>query len=152
MQPSPADTRRAPSPVHRPVAEDLGDIGPAVQWADDRAAAAGIGETVRFAIQICLEEALANLILHAQARAGGKDIAVGFAADSAGATITVWDCCLPFNVTTTPIPAMPSLEDMQEGGQGLRLLRHFSTELSYRSLDGRNELRMGFRPAAGMVT
>jgi anti-sigma regulatory factor (Ser/Thr protein kinase) len=153
LQPSPADTGRdgapAPATLRRPVAEDLGDIGPAIHWADDQAVAAGLGETLRFAIQICLEEALANLILHAQAQQGRKDITLAVAADSTGATITVADCCLPFDVTTATLPAVPDPSNMQEGGQGLRLLRRFSTALSYRSLDAGNELQMVFRPGAG---
>ena len=156
MQPSPADTRHRgaaePETLQRPVAEALADIGPAVEWADGWAAAAGLDETVRFAIQICLEEALANLILHARPVGDSKEIEVGFAADAAGATVIVSDRCQPFDMTVTAIPDLPSPADMQEGGQGLRLVHHFSTELSYRSLDGRNELRMGFRPNRAAAT
>jgi serine/threonine-protein kinase RsbW len=156
LRPSPADARRdappQPETAHRPVAADLGDVGPAVQWADDRAAAAGIDETTRFAIQICLEEVLANLILHGHPAGDRKDIEVGFAADAAGATLTVWDCCQPFDMSVAAIPALPSPADMQEGGQGLRLVHHFSTEISYRSRDGRNELTMGFRPTPDAAT
>jgi anti-sigma regulatory factor (Ser/Thr protein kinase) len=132
----------------RAVAEELSDVGPAIAWADARASEAGLNGDVRFAIQLCLEEALSNLILHARAEPGRKDIRVDFAASLTGATLTVSDACMPFDIETVPMPAPPSRNEMRPGGYGLRLIRGFATGLAYRSSGGRNHLILTFAPGA----
>ena len=71
----------------RDVQEDLADVDRVVGWADELAAAQGLDDQVRYAIQVCLEEGLANLIVHGQAINGAhKAIAVKFESTPPGAT------------------------------------------------------------------
>jgi anti-sigma regulatory factor (Ser/Thr protein kinase) len=130
------------------VADDLSDVRSATAWVTQRVTEAGIAEDVRFNIELCVEEALANLIEHGRAADDGKNIAIGVTVDPDGATIVVTDRCVPFDSKTAPSPARPSASDMHEGGQGLRLMRAFASELTYRSSDGGNELTMHFRSPA----
>jgi serine/threonine-protein kinase RsbW len=129
----------------RPVADDLSDVGEATAWVGRQMAEADVAEDLRFNIEVCVEEALANLIEHGRPAQGDKDIAIAVAADPQGATILVTDRCIPFDAVEAPSPEPPSAGDMHAGGQGLRLMRAFANELTYRTSAGRNELTMRFR-------
>jgi serine/threonine-protein kinase RsbW len=131
----------------REVREDLTDVDPAVSWADALAQAGGLDDHVRYAIQVCLEEGLANLIVHGVATAGAKAIAVTFEVASPGATVTISDACTPFDVTLAREPEA-DMADMPLGGLGLRLLRSFAATMAYGRDDGRNVLTLTFAPAA----
>jgi anti-sigma regulatory factor (Ser/Thr protein kinase) len=125
------------------VRDDLGDVGPAIEWAGQWISV--VPEDLRFGIEVCLEEALANLILHGQPTDGDKDIAVEVAADSMGATVAVTDRCAPYDVVHAASPPREKADAMIEGGRGLRLMHAFATELAYATHDGRNHLTMIFR-------
>jgi anti-sigma regulatory factor (Ser/Thr protein kinase) len=127
----------------RRVRDDLGDVGPAIEWAGQWISV--VPEDLRFGIEVCLEEALANLILHGQSTDGDKDIAVEVAADSMGATVAVTDRCAPYDVVHAASPPREKADAMIEGGRGLRLMHSFATELAYATHDGRNQLTMIFR-------
>lgn len=129
----------------RRVADDLADVAPATRWADERLAAAGASDELRNAVGVCVEEALANLILHGRAAdATDKAIDLDLAATGAGVTLTIRDSCAPFDIAGAAIPGAPSHADMRVGGQGLRLLRGFASTLDYRSAGGRNVLTLTF--------
>ena len=129
----------------RPVADDLGDVRGATTWVSQQVAEADLAEDVRFNIEVCVEEALANLIEHGCPAAAAKDIAIAVDTGPDGATVLVTDRCVPFDASTAPSPERPIATDMQAGGQGLRLMRAFASELTYRSVAGHNELTMRFR-------
>jgi serine/threonine-protein kinase RsbW len=135
----------------RPVADDLADVSAATAWLGRQAAETGLAEDLRNSIEVCVEEALANLVEHARPLADAKDIAICVTVDGDGATVIVTDRCIPFDSTQPPPAPAPDagrLGAMQVGGRGLRLMRAFASELTYRTCEGRNELTMRFRPAA----
>lgn len=136
----------------RPVADDLSDVSGATAWVGQQVAEAGLAEDVRYNIEVCVEEALANLVEHARPMAGAKDIAICVVTDGDGATIVVSDHCVPFDSTRAPAsaPGTDKLDAgaLQAGGRGLRLMRAFASELTYRTVDGGNELTMRFRSPA----
>lgn len=132
----------------RPVADDLSDVRGATAWVGEQVAQADVADDVRFNIEVCVEEALANLIEHGRPVDEAKDIAIAVRADREGATILVTDRCVPFDAAAAPPPERPSPGDMRAGGQGLRLMRAFASELTYRTAAGRNELTMRFRSPA----
>ena len=131
----------------RDVHEDLADVDRVVAWAEELAAGHGLDDHVRYAIQVCLEEGLANLVVHGQAVDGAKAIAVTFEAAPPGATVTISDACVPFDVTREEEPAA-DMADMPLGGLGLRLLRSFAAAMTYGQVGPRNVLTLTFAPAA----
>jgi anti-sigma regulatory factor (Ser/Thr protein kinase) len=133
--------------ARRAVLDDLLDIGPAIAWVAEVTAGAGLSGDLRFAIDLCLEEALANLILHGQAPGGPKDIVLEVSADAAGALIVISDRCAAYDVAEAALPPAPGLESEREGGRGLRLLRSFASDLAYETAGGLNALTLTFRPA-----
>jgi anti-sigma regulatory factor (Ser/Thr protein kinase) len=127
----------------RAVAEDLSDVGAAIAWADGLAAEHGLSDDVRYAIQLCLEEALANVIQHGRPLSEAKDIAVVVAFDAPSASVIVGDACTPFD------PTKPHPHDNAEiGGRGLLLMQSFARDIAYRREGARNELVFRFGPAA----
>jgi sigma-B regulation protein RsbU (phosphoserine phosphatase) len=128
------------------VADSLSAVRPAAVWVEAQAAAAALPDDLMHDLQVCLEEALANLIMHGRTRRGEKDIRIAVRATPGEAEIIVRDACAPFDVTDASV-AEPQTEG-RIGGQGLRLLRAFATELAYRSEPAFNELRMTFRSGA----
>jgi anti-sigma regulatory factor (Ser/Thr protein kinase) len=137
-----------PGGARRAVDDDLRAIGGAVAWARDLAAKAGVPADVVYAMEVGLEEALANLILHGRTDGGPKAITLGFHARAGDAVAVISDCCRPFDAATAAVPAAPTREDMVEGGQGLRLLRAFAAEVVYESDGDGNHLTLVFRPAS----
>jgi anti-sigma regulatory factor (Ser/Thr protein kinase) len=135
--------------ISRPVKDDLGDVSPAIAWVGEALDAAGLSADVHFAVDLGLEEALANLILHGVAQAGGKDIEICVSASSDEALVKITDRCAPFDVTEAANEAQPSGFDV--GGRGLRLLRAAVSDLAYETADGRNTLTLRFAGALSEV-
>ena len=135
--------------LSRPVQDDLGDVGPAIAWVGDILDAAGLSPDIRFAVDLGLEEALANLIIHGVALVGDKDIELSVTASSVEALVAITDRCAPFDVTDTANEPHPAEFDV--GGRGLRLLRAAVSDLSYASADGRNTLTLRFAGSLAQV-
>lgn len=126
----------------RQVRDSLSDVGPAIAWAGEQ-----IPDTpaeTRFAIEVCLEEALANLILHGKVRTESKDITLAIETDVSGITVEITDRCQPFDVAHATAPAR---EGLSEGGRGLTLLHRFASDLDYAAGAAGNTLTLRFRPA-----
>ena len=129
----------------RAVKDDLRDVGPAIAWAGGIVDQAGLSQDVRFAVDVGLEEALANLIMHGEGQTSDKGIVMSVDASPAEAVVTITDRCAPFDVTDITSEKHPAGFDV--GGRGLRLLRAFVTDLTYRALGDRNELQLIFKAA-----
>jgi anti-sigma regulatory factor (Ser/Thr protein kinase) len=128
----------------RAVDDSLNDVGPAIGWVSQVSTEADLSEDTRFGIELCIEEALANLIMHGQSPSGNKDIAIVFSADRFRAKVQILDRCAPFDVVNADLPQSGSFDDSREGGRGLRLLRSFASEITYETVGEENILTMVF--------
>jgi anti-sigma regulatory factor (Ser/Thr protein kinase) len=126
----------------REVKDDLGDVGPAIEWVGGFIDQAGLSADVRFAIDLSLEEALANLIVHGKCAGDDKAIVVSVAADAEGATITLTDRCAPFDATKHRDRVDET--GLKIGGRGLLLMQSFAGELDYSAGSDGNTLTMRF--------
>jgi phosphoserine phosphatase RsbU/P len=137
----------------RSVDDALGAVDGAVAWADALAAEADAPQDARFNLQVCLEEVLANLVLHARRRDGReKAIALGVTASPDAIFARVTDHCQPFDLTLAPLPEAPTPDDMRIGGQGMRLVRAFAEKLDYAAEGERNRLDLLITGPAAAVT
>src|SRR5262245_32115005 len=116
--------------ITRAVAPVLADIGPAIGWADERLADCGVAQDLRTDIQVCVEEALANLVLHGKADAG-KDIRLAVGREAQTVVIQIEDRCQPFDPTNADFPPRATLENDVVGGAGLRLIRGLAASMRY---------------------
>jgi len=127
--------------------EDLARVWP---WIDALAAEYGIPADTRFKIDLCLEEALSNIVRHGYGGEPDHAITVVFDPEGeSGLTFIVEDNAPPFSPLAEPGPPHPraaptSIDRIEPGGNGLRLLRKFAGSLSYERLPGRNRLTISF--------
>ena len=127
--------------------EDLARVWP---WVETLAATYAIPAALLFSVNLCLEEALSNIVRHGYGGGSALPITIDFAeTGSDGIAFVIEDRAGPFDPLEfscrqeAPPPA--SIEDFEPGGQGIRLLRKFSGSLSYERLSGGNRLTIGFR-------
>ncbi len=96
-------------------------------------------------LDLCLNEALANVVKHGGAGVGQSGIGLGLKLSRSGgrhiAQLTVTDAGTPFNPLDHVTRSQPaSLEAAKPGGLGIAMMRIHSDKLDYRYLEGRNQL------------
>jgi serine phosphatase RsbU (regulator of sigma subunit)/anti-sigma regulatory factor (Ser/Thr protein kinase) len=124
------------------VEDRLSAIAPVAAQVDAEAETAGLSQPRRDELQVCLEEVLANLILHGRPLNGDKAICVALSAQDGAVVLRVLDRCAPFDPRTRPQTVECGL---QVGGRGLRLLESFAPGLIYSTGAEGNELVMTFQ-------
>ncbi len=122
-------------------------------WIERLAAQHSIPANTQFAINLCLEEVLSNIIRHGYSGQPDDSISVEFVTPREDNFIfVVEDEAPPFNPVDSPeLPPLKSLDDIQVGGQGLRLLRRFADALEYQTTPKGNRLSIGFAPAGSAI-
>jgi anti-sigma regulatory factor (Ser/Thr protein kinase) len=105
----------------------------------------GIPDEALWKLDVCLNEALANVVTHRASAAAPPAVTLRLdlelQADRAAAMLTVTDSGKSFNPldhVTRPHPTC--LEDAEPGGLGIAMMRTHADRMSYRFRDGRNEL------------
>lgn len=122
---------------------ELAEMPRLVAWLAAEAARLGLEGRRRYAIELCLEEVVANLALHAQP-SGPAPIAVTVRLESAPWRLVVEDDAVPFDPTIAAPAYAATLDTAAAGGLGLTLVRNFSTSRAYGREEGRNRLVLGF--------
>jgi sigma-B regulation protein RsbU (phosphoserine phosphatase) len=117
------------------------DLGRVYPWLDEAATGDALPEAFLARLHVALEEAVANIAMHAQT----DSFTLEYLADVSKVSLVVTDDGLPFDPRLAPVPApAESLEAVRAGGKGLILLRHFCKDLEYQRVDGVNKLIMRF--------
>jgi serine/threonine-protein kinase RsbW len=124
---------------------DLAELPRLAAWLEGWAAQ-GLSSDLSFAVQLCLEEAVANVIMYG----GGKDdrleIAVEVEGNGAALLARIVDNGRAFDPTGVPPPAMAaSLAQATVGDLGIHLMRSFASGMHYERRDGRNRLTLKFK-------
>lgn len=115
------------------LAEVLDKIGVAQQWDSN----------TLFDLNLCVEEAVVNVIVHGYEDNGRHQIEVDIAYDATSVTITVLDDGIAYNpldARGADIHAAP--EERTPGGLGVHLVRALMHELAYTREDNRNRFVM----------
>ena len=101
----------------------------------------GLPGRVAFAIDLCANEAVANVVAYGFPGGGEHEILVRLARAADGVRLTVEDEGVPFDPVAAPLPDAPAgLEDARVGGWGLGLIRAHADRCEYERRDGRNRL------------
>lgn len=135
---------------HDPLVLDsrLSELSRAQVWAEALADRLGLNQKTRYAMRLCLEESLANIILHGYASEAGHPIVIRSWFSDGVLYLAVEDKAPAFAPDDAPLSAGESqsatLESLQPGGYGIRLLRHFAGSLTYERLPDGNRLTIGF--------
>ncbi|MGO9940686.1 MAG: ATP-binding protein [Terracidiphilus sp.] len=117
-------------------------------WVEAIADQHGFAEDIRFAMQLCMEEALANVVLHGYRNEPGHPIAIQTWVSASTLFFAIEDKAPPFE-PPEPGPTNDStkpadLERIEPGGNGIRLLRRFAGSVGYERLSSGNRLTIGF--------
>jgi serine/threonine-protein kinase RsbW len=125
---------------------ELGELHRLGAWVHRIEEEIGLVSDVAFALELCLEEAVANIIMYGDPESG--DIRVSVTRSRPGLVVRIEDDGCRFDPTTVPAPAPPrSLEDASAGNLGIHLIRSFSTEMRYERDSGLNTLTLTFAAA-----
>lgn len=126
---------------------ELGDLRLVPAWIEYLAAQYAIPASVQYAMNLCLEEVVSNIIRHGYANKPGHPIVARYATAQDGSYLIVIDDEAPaFDPVTseeTPVNEIPN--GARAGGLGLRLVRSFANNLSYERTASGNRLSIGFR-------
>jgi serine/threonine-protein kinase RsbW len=124
---------------------DLAELARLARWVEARMKREPSFD-LRFAVALCLEEAVANIIMHGGAMP--DEIGVELARDGDSLIATIEDSGRSFDPTQLPAPALAaSLDVAKVGDLGVHLIRSFSRHMAYERRDGRNRLTLRFREA-----
>ena len=102
----------------------------------------GVSQEVLPDIQLAVDEAVTNIIMHGYAGKPGT-IALKIAVDAGVVRIKIRDRAPAFNPLTIKEPDLSAdLADRVVGGMGIYLIRKVMDAVSYEYVDGENVLRM----------
>ena len=124
---------------------DLAELQRLAGWIEGWAQR-GVSADVSFAVQLCLEEAVANVIMYAGAKDSRLEIAVEVERNGATLVARIEDNGRQFDPTQVPSPpTAASLEEAKIGNVGVHLMRSFASGMQYERRNGRNRLTLRFR-------
>ena len=116
-------------------------------WIERLAGKWAVDNRTHYAIHLCLEEAVSNVIRHGYAgNSDGNIVTISCCeAPSGHLLFTVEDTAPLFDpLSTSPAPLLDADGGIHIGGRGLDLLRGFANSLTYEPISGRNRLHIGF--------
>lgn len=134
------------------IRPETGEIGRALSWLEAQAEQAHLPMRAMFALNLGLDETLANIVMHGFVETPGRlrdpgggepVVRMECASNDLGFDLVVRDNGVAFDPTAQQSGALAeSLEDATLGGHGLRLMRHFLHEIRYERVGGWNILHM----------
>jgi anti-sigma regulatory factor (Ser/Thr protein kinase) len=120
---------------------DLSDVARMNDWLQGLARDAGLPDALRDDIKLCLNEAVANIIMYGTAPDGALRIRLAVEASATGARAVLADTAHAFDPLAHPEPAkITSVETAQVGGFGISLIRATASAVSYARENGQNVL------------
>lgn len=124
----------------------MSELTHVASWIERLASLHTIPADTQFAMNLCLEEVLSNIIRHGYADHPDRSIGVCFTSPRQNYfVLVVEDQAPPFNPVESPeLPPISVRENAAAGGQGIRLLRRFADALEYQATPTGNRLSIGF--------
>jgi anti-sigma regulatory factor (Ser/Thr protein kinase) len=124
----------------------LSEMSRLPRWLESLASRHDIPDEVQFAIDLCLEEAVSNVIRHGYAGAEDRSVTVVFVSPRTRYfEFLIEDEAPHFDPLAAPaLEAISPEQAIRVGGQGIRLLRQFADSVEYESTTSGNRLRIGF--------
>ncbi len=121
-------------------------------WLSFWAANCGLDEEATFAIRLCAEEFVTNLVMH-----GLKDdpaehtIQVVADTEPDRARIVIFDDGVPFNAAIAIDPGREgTIELATVGGRGIRLIRAYAASVAWDRIDNRNQTTFTFKTSKAL--
>jgi anti-sigma regulatory factor (Ser/Thr protein kinase) len=132
-----------PSEAWLSLQSRLSEITRLPVWIGELASRHSIPREIEFAINVCLEEAVSNVIRHGYGEGQNGKVTVHFTQPKVNFfEFTVEDEARHFNPLDSPAPDTQA--PPRVGGQGVHFLRNFTEQLEYSVTPTGNRLRMVF--------
>lgn len=127
------------------ISADGEGLSQASEWLDATGLELGVPEEQIRRLDLCLNEALANIVAHGGQAAKASPVELQFQVcgqpDATEASLRVTDAGAPFDpLVYKSKPRPKSLDEAVPGGLGLMMMHEFSDNLSYRYKEGRNQI------------
>lgn len=127
------------------IRAEMAELARVVEWTDRLAATLDLPSSTLFAIQLCFEEAVSNIIRHGFPERPGEAVHLSVERRDNAIIITVADCAPAFDpLAVVPAPRPASIHEALVGGHGIQLMRRFAQQLAYERRDGMNRLTLRF--------
>lgn len=131
------------------MGNDLGELRRMSAWLRDACAELGLGESSAYDLEVCANEAVANVITHACGAGAAHRIRLRIAREGEAVRLDIEDDAQPYDPLSRPPVQLPaSLEDARIGGLGVHLMRTLMRECRYVRRDGRNVLSLVAGPVS----
>ncbi len=114
-------------------------------WVDQIAEALVLPAAQEYALRLCLEEAIANLVMHAEPVSGQADgrVTAQVQTRADGLLVTIEDACAPFDLLLQPVrDQQKHVASGAVGGLGIHLMRHHAQAISYQQRRRTNRLTL----------
>ncbi|HLH98892.1 MAG TPA: ATP-binding protein [Xanthobacteraceae bacterium] len=124
-------------------------ISAADAWIEEVGRHWGIAERTAFGARICVAEIAANVLEHGGIKPDGPaQLGVTLTRRDSGLDVEITDSGRPFDPTAAPeLPVSDTIEAAHIGGLGLRLVRSYASEVTYRHDGVCNRLTLRLRTA-----
>ena len=130
---------------HLTLRNDRAEIARMMAWIGDLVAPLGLSPRTTHALQLCLEEAVTNIVSHAFEPGTVHDVRVALWRDDSALRAEVSDDGRPFDPLSHELPAAPKdLQSAPVGGLGIKLMRSFAGNIAYRRCGTTNRLTLSF--------
>ncbi|MEM1277100.1 MAG: ATP-binding protein [Pseudomonadota bacterium] len=130
------------------VASTPAGIRAAHAWLEGLRRTCAASEAVWDAITLCLEESLMNVVNHGNREGHGLEIDLTFRKEGERFWIEIIDSGAAFNPLIAEPREAETLDAVVPGGQGIKLIRSFTTSCAYSRVGNRNHLSLGFTAGA----
>ena len=120
--------------------DGLSEVG---AFVDRIANVLDLDQRAEYALRLCLEEAVTNLVIHGQGAPGDAPdtVALHVISKSVRLCVAIDDHCVPFDPRDVPAPMHPpNVEAAKIGGLGIHLLRQYASALKYDRIGAINRL------------
>ena len=127
------------------IRNDPAELARTLAWVDDLVGPLALSSEATYAMQLCLEEAVVNIISYAFEPNTRHDVKIEIWRDGRTVFAEIIDDGRPFDPRSQELPQRPAdLESARIGGLGITLMRNFSTDIGYRRAEGTNRLTLSF--------
>jgi serine/threonine-protein kinase RsbW len=123
---------------------DLAELERLAVWIEGWAMR-DLSANLKFAVQVCLEEAVANIIMYSTTTDDRLEIVIEIERTGQTVVARIEDNGSAFDPTQVPRPPVPaSLAEAKVGNLGIHLMRSFANGMHYERRDNRNRLSIRF--------
>jgi anti-sigma regulatory factor (Ser/Thr protein kinase) len=132
------------------VQADIAELARVSAWTDDIGERLALPASILFALHLCFEEAISNIVRHGfrdreTADGTDHDVCLELTREVHAVTVTIEDRGAAFDPREALVPPTPTtIEEAEIGGLGIHLMRQFTQQMDYQRLDGTNRLTLRF--------